>query len=80
MKQEFKDYELHLQMFIDAGADSHARHLYGEPIKPEGYDEYKKAEKEKTLQAYEDESATFLRLSADESVTNEAIKPKKTKD
>jgi hypothetical protein len=41
MKQEFIDYELHLQMFIDAGADAHARHLYGEPIKPEGYDEYK---------------------------------------
>lgn len=41
MKQEFIDYELHLQIFIDAGADAHARHLYGEPIKPEGYDEYK---------------------------------------
>jgi hypothetical protein len=40
MKQEFIDYELHLQMFIDAGADAHARHLYGEPKKPEGYDEY----------------------------------------
>lgn len=41
MKQEFIDYELNLKMFIDYGADAHARHLVGEPIKPEGYDEYK---------------------------------------
>ncbi|KOY85868.1 hypothetical protein AD998_06675 [bacterium 336/3] len=41
MKQKFIDYELHLQMFIDYGADEHAKHLVGEPIKPEGYDEYK---------------------------------------
>lgn len=77
MKQEFIDYELHLQMFIEAGADAHARYEVGEPKKPEGYDEYKKAEKEKVFQAYENELATFLRLNVDESVTNGAIKPKK---
>lgn len=77
MKQEFIDYELHLQMFIEAGADAHARYEVGEPKKPEGYDEYKKAEKEKVFQAYENELATFLRLNAEKSVTNGAIKPKK---
>ncbi len=77
MKQEFIDYELELQMFIYYGADAHARHLVGEPIKPKGYDEYKKAEKEKIFQVYENELATFLRLNAGESVTNEAIKPQK---
>lgn len=41
MKQEFIDYELHLQMFLDAGAGAHARHEVGEPKKPAGYDEYK---------------------------------------
>ncbi len=43
MKQEFIDYELNLEMFIAYGADAHARHLVGEPIKPEGYDEYQAA-------------------------------------
>lgn len=46
MKQEFLDYELHLQMFLDAGGDAHARHLYGEPQKPEGYDDYKKMQED----------------------------------
>jgi hypothetical protein len=44
MKQEFIDYELHLQMYNDAlwrGGMAYARHEVGEPIKPEGYDEYK---------------------------------------
>jgi hypothetical protein len=77
MKQEFIDYELHLQMFIEAGADAHARYEVGEPKKPAGYDIYKQAEKEKVFQAYENELATFLRLYADDSVTNGAIKPKK---
>jgi hypothetical protein len=51
--------------------------LYGEPKKPVGYDEYKKAEKEKVFQAYENELATFLRLNVAESVTNRTVKPKK---
>jgi len=46
MKQEFLDYEQHLQMFLEAGGDAHARHLYGEPQKPEGYDEYKKMQED----------------------------------
>jgi hypothetical protein len=37
----FLDYEQHLQMFFDYGADAHARHLVGEPLKPEGYDAWK---------------------------------------
>lgn len=77
MKQGFIDYEFELQMFMHYGADAHARYMVGEPIKPEGYDEYKKAEKEKIFQVYENELATFLRLNVRESVTNEAIKPKK---
>jgi hypothetical protein len=59
MKQAFIDYELHLQMFIDAGTNAHARHEVGEPKKPAGYDEYEQAEKEKVFQVYENELATF---------------------
>ncbi len=50
MIQDFEEYEQHLQMFIDYGADAHARHLVGEPVKPEGYDEYKAAQEQLPLQ------------------------------
>ncbi len=33
----FQEYELHLQMFIDYGADDHARREVGEPKEPDGY-------------------------------------------
>lgn len=59
MKQEFIDYELHLRMFIDAGADAHARHLYGEPKKPEGYDEYKALQNPEN-QVVENKENSFL--------------------
>lgn len=44
MKQEFIDYELHLQMYNDAlwrHGEAHAKHELGELKKPDGYDEYK---------------------------------------
>jgi hypothetical protein len=53
MKKEFSAYELHLQMFLDYGGDAHARYMVGEPIKPEGYDEYK-AEQEKLAKKNEE--------------------------
>lgn len=43
------EYEEHLEIFLEAGGDAHARHLYGEPVKPEGYDEYKKQQEEITI-------------------------------
>lgn len=44
MKQEFIDYELHLQMYnkaIEQYGMTYASYEVGKPEKPEGYDEYK---------------------------------------
>jgi len=63
MIQDFEEYEQHLQMFIDYGADAHARHLVGEPIKPEGYDEYKAAQEQLILQKQKQEAQKKQKLS-----------------
>lgn len=49
MQKDADEYELHLQMFIDYGADAHARHQVGEPKKPEGYDRYKAEQEAKKI-------------------------------
>ncbi len=56
MRKDAEEYELHLQMFIDAGADEHARREIGEPKKPATYEAYlaaKKAEREAEFLCYE---------------------------
>lgn len=56
MRKDAAAYELHLQMFIDAGADEHARREVGEPKKPATYELYLAtiaAEKEAAFLNYE---------------------------
>lgn len=58
--KEFEEYEQHLAMFNDAlsMSEAHALHLCGRPIKPEGYDEWKKlqplTELEQRIKEYEE--------------------------
>jgi hypothetical protein len=74
MKQEFEDYELHLRMFIDAGADTHAKHLYGEPNKPIGYDEYKAEQEKLLLKNQNTDEQVIIKKSKQEKSILEEIK------
>jgi hypothetical protein len=53
MEQVFLEYEQHLQIFIDYGANDHARREVGEPIKPDGYDAWKAIQEKEVLQKEE---------------------------
>jgi hypothetical protein len=50
-----------LEIFMYYGADAHARHLVGEPVKPEGYDEWK-ATQEKELPKKEELSPKIPKI------------------
>ncbi len=72
MNEKFLDYEQHLEIFLDAGGDAHARHMYGEPIKPEGYDEWKKMQAE--LKASEEVNAPIGEIKTKKVVESVEVK------